>query len=124
MDSPRGIRAMPYEIANAIYLLATDDNMIGTILQTDGGRSLYWCRYPPERSKEWPPFFLIYSISHFMMDPEYELHYSLRGAHLIAYGVIIPKESQRKKRSLFWKSDVSFVENVHLFAQKKFTFLE
>lgn len=41
MDSPRGIRAMPCEIANAIYFLATDDNMIGTILQTDGGRSLY-----------------------------------------------------------------------------------
>ncbi len=41
MDSPRGMRAMPYEIANAIYLLATEDNMIGTILQTDGGRSLH-----------------------------------------------------------------------------------
>ena len=41
MASPRGIRAMPHEIANAIYVLATDDNMIGTILQTDGGRSLY-----------------------------------------------------------------------------------
>lgn len=41
MNSPRGIRAMPCEIANAIYLLATDNNMIGTILQTDGGRSLY-----------------------------------------------------------------------------------
>lgn len=41
MASPRGIRAMPREIANAIYVLATDDNMIGTILQTDGGRSLY-----------------------------------------------------------------------------------
>ena len=41
MDSPRGVRAMPYELANAIYLLATEDNMIGTILQTDGGRSLH-----------------------------------------------------------------------------------
>ncbi len=41
MNSPRGIRAMPCEIADAIYLLATDSNMIGTILQTDGGRSLY-----------------------------------------------------------------------------------
>ena len=41
MNSPRGIRAMPSEIANAIFLLATDDNMIGTILQTDGGRRIY-----------------------------------------------------------------------------------
>lgn len=41
IDSPRGIRAMPCEIANAVYLLATEDNMIGTILQTDGGRSLH-----------------------------------------------------------------------------------
>lgn len=41
MDSPRGVRSMPYEIGNAIYFLATDDNTIGTILQTDGGRSIY-----------------------------------------------------------------------------------
>lgn len=41
MNSPRGIRAMPKEIADAIYFLATDNNAIGTILLTDGGRSLY-----------------------------------------------------------------------------------
>ena len=41
MDCPRGIRAVPNEMANAIFFLATDDNMIGTILLSDGGRSLH-----------------------------------------------------------------------------------
>ena len=41
MDSPRGKRAMPYEIAEEIYFLATRENIIGEILISDGGRSLY-----------------------------------------------------------------------------------
>ncbi len=39
-NSPRGVRAMPYEIAKAIFFLANDDNMIGTVLLSDGGNSM------------------------------------------------------------------------------------
>lgn len=39
--SPRGERAMPDEIAEAIYFLANSKNMIGSVLLSDGGRSLH-----------------------------------------------------------------------------------
>ncbi len=39
-DSPRGVRALPREIASAIYFLANDENTIGTVLLSDGGHSL------------------------------------------------------------------------------------
>lgn len=38
--SPRGCRAMPGEIADDILYLASSDNLIGTIIQSDGGASL------------------------------------------------------------------------------------
>ncbi len=41
MKSPRGERAMPYEIAADIFHLAESKNIIGGILNSDGGRSLY-----------------------------------------------------------------------------------
>ena len=41
IDSPRGERAMPSEIAEAIYFLANSKNIIGKVLVSDGGRSLY-----------------------------------------------------------------------------------
>ncbi len=41
IDSPRGERAMPLEIAEAIYFLASAKNIIGEILVSDGGRRLY-----------------------------------------------------------------------------------
>ena len=40
INSPRGERAMPSEIAEAIYFVAGSKNMIGSVLLTDGGRSL------------------------------------------------------------------------------------
>lgn len=40
INSPRGYRAMPSEIANDIYHLATSNNLIGTIINSDGGESL------------------------------------------------------------------------------------
>lgn len=40
--SPRGKRAMPYEIAEEIYFLATRDNIIGEILVSDGGRRIMY----------------------------------------------------------------------------------
>lgn len=39
--SPRGFRAMPEEIAEAIYFLAHSSNIIGEILVSDGGSRLY-----------------------------------------------------------------------------------
>ncbi|MBO7310310.1 MAG: 3-oxoacyl-ACP reductase, partial [Clostridia bacterium] len=41
MNSPRGERAMPMEIAEEIFFLATRKNIIGEVLVSDGGRSLY-----------------------------------------------------------------------------------
>ena len=41
IESPRGERAMPAEIAEAIYFAAGSKNMIGSVLLSDGGRSLY-----------------------------------------------------------------------------------
>lgn len=41
IDSPRGERAMPAEIAEAIYFLANSKNIIGQVIITDGGRSLH-----------------------------------------------------------------------------------
>ena len=41
IDSPRGKRAMPKEIAEEIYFLATRENIIGSVLLSDGGRSLF-----------------------------------------------------------------------------------
>lgn len=41
IGSPRGERAMPSEIAEAIYFVAGNKNLIGTVLLSDGGRSLY-----------------------------------------------------------------------------------
>lgn len=41
IKSPRGERAMPVEIAEAIYFLAGSKNMIGSVLLSDGGRSLH-----------------------------------------------------------------------------------
>lgn len=41
INSPRGFRAMPEEIAASIFHLANDENAIGAIYLTDGGRSLY-----------------------------------------------------------------------------------
>lgn len=40
INSPRGERAMPIEIAEAIYFVAGSKNMIGSVLLSDGGRSL------------------------------------------------------------------------------------
>lgn len=40
-NSLRGERAMPYEVAKEIYFLATSKNIIGGVLLSDGGRSLY-----------------------------------------------------------------------------------
>ena len=40
IPSPRGERAMPAEIAEAIYFLAGSQNIIGAVLLSDGGRSL------------------------------------------------------------------------------------
>ena len=40
ISSPRGIQATPDEIAEGIYFLANSRNIIGTILVSDGGRSL------------------------------------------------------------------------------------
>lgn len=40
IDSPRGKRAMPEEIAKAIFFLANARNIIGEILVSDGGRRL------------------------------------------------------------------------------------
>ncbi len=39
--SPRGFRAMPEEIADAIYFLSQSPNIIGEILVSDGGSRLY-----------------------------------------------------------------------------------
>ncbi len=39
-NSPRGVRALPCEIANTIYFLANDPNIIGATLLSDGGHSL------------------------------------------------------------------------------------
>ena len=41
INSPRGERAMPSEIAETIYFLAHSKNIIGEIIVSDGGRSLY-----------------------------------------------------------------------------------
>lgn len=41
IKSPRGERAMPIEIAEAIYFVAGSKNMIGSVLLSDGGRSLH-----------------------------------------------------------------------------------
>lgn len=41
IKSPRGERAMPSEIAEAILFLAKSNNIIGEVLITDGGRSLH-----------------------------------------------------------------------------------
>lgn len=41
INSPRGERAMPSEIAETIYFLAHSKNIIGEIVVSDGGRSLY-----------------------------------------------------------------------------------
>ena len=40
IPSPRGERAMPIEMAEAIYFLAGSQNIIGAVLLSDGGRSL------------------------------------------------------------------------------------
>ena len=40
IDSPRGVQASPLEIAEAIYFLGTNKNIIGEILISDGGRRL------------------------------------------------------------------------------------
>lgn len=40
IDSPRGVQAMPEEIADAIYFLANSRNIIGELLISDGGRHL------------------------------------------------------------------------------------
>lgn len=40
INSPRGYRSMPCEIANDIFYLATSNNLIGTIINSDGGASL------------------------------------------------------------------------------------
>lgn len=39
--SLRGERAMPEEIAEDIYYLSQSKNIIGAILNSDGGRSVY-----------------------------------------------------------------------------------
>lgn len=39
--SPRGVQATPEEIAEAIYFLSQSRNIIGEILVSDGGRSLF-----------------------------------------------------------------------------------
>ncbi len=41
INSPRGERAMPQEIAEAIYFLANSKNIIGEVLVSDGGRRLH-----------------------------------------------------------------------------------
>lgn len=41
INSPRGERAMPSEIAEAIFFLANSQNIIGEILVSDGGRRLH-----------------------------------------------------------------------------------
>ena len=41
INSPRGERAMPHEIAEAIYFMANSANIIGEILVSDGGRRLH-----------------------------------------------------------------------------------
>lgn len=41
IPSPRGERAMPVEMAEAIYFLAGSQNIIGAVLLSDGGRSLH-----------------------------------------------------------------------------------
>jgi len=41
IDSPRGERAMPEEIAEEIFFLANRKNIIGEVLVSDGGRSLH-----------------------------------------------------------------------------------
>ena len=41
INSPRGERAMPSEIAEAIFFLANSKNIIGEVLISDGGRSLH-----------------------------------------------------------------------------------
>lgn len=41
MNSPRGERAMPGEIAESIVFLAESKNIIGEVLISDGGRSLH-----------------------------------------------------------------------------------
>ncbi len=38
--SPRGFRAMPKEVAKEILFLSENDNMIGSILRSDGGNTL------------------------------------------------------------------------------------
>lgn len=40
IESPRGVQAKPSEMADTIYFLATQDNIIGEVIVTDGGRSL------------------------------------------------------------------------------------
>ncbi len=39
-SSPRGFRAMPSEVAREIVFLSENDNMIGSILRSDGGNTL------------------------------------------------------------------------------------
>ena len=41
IQSPRGIQSTPDEIADSIYFLSQSRNIIGEILISDGGRSLY-----------------------------------------------------------------------------------
>lgn len=41
INSPRGERAMPDEMAQAIYFLANSKNIIGEVLVSDGGRRLF-----------------------------------------------------------------------------------
>lgn len=41
IKSPRGERAMPSEIADDIFYLSQSKNIIGSILNSDGGRSVY-----------------------------------------------------------------------------------
>lgn len=40
INTPRGFRAMPNEIAEDIFYLSQSDNLIGTIICSDGGASL------------------------------------------------------------------------------------
>lgn len=41
ISSPRGVQATPDEIAEAIYFLSQSRNIIGEIMISDGGRSLF-----------------------------------------------------------------------------------
>lgn len=41
ISSPRGVQATPAEIAEAIYFLSKSRNIIGEVLVSDGGRSLF-----------------------------------------------------------------------------------